>query len=137
MDRGASWAETEPEGPRPAGLFGPAVLFGPAQPLLAPVRVPLCSVLSRCNPNRRGKPPFARNTVWSLRAVEEEKIDYERYPWGRILRRNHCQAQGRLPRGRRMPGACHGAAGVEGQQRSIFIGGIHHLNGAMPSVMMG
>jgi hypothetical protein len=34
-------------------------------------------------------------------------------------------------------GACHDPAGVEGQRRSIFIGGIHHLNGAMPGIMMG
>jgi hypothetical protein len=73
----------------------------------------------------------------SLRAAEEEKIDYERDPWGRIVERNHCQAQGRSPRGRRTPRACHGTAGVEGQRKSIFIRGIHHLNGAMPSVMMG
>jgi hypothetical protein len=33
--------------------------------------------------------------------------------------------------------ACHDAAGVEGERGSIFIKGIHHLNGAMPSAMMG
>jgi hypothetical protein len=46
-----------PEGPRPASPCGPA------QPLLAAVRVPFSSVLSRCNPNRRGKLPFARDAV--------------------------------------------------------------------------
>jgi hypothetical protein len=67
----------------------------------------------------------------------KRKINYEREPWGRTLEIDDHQAQGRSPSRRRTPRACHGAAGVEGQRRSIFIGGIHHLNGAMPRVMMG
>jgi hypothetical protein len=43
--------------PRPVGPFSPA------QPTFVAVRVPLFSVLSRCNPNRVGKPPFARDGV--------------------------------------------------------------------------
>jgi hypothetical protein len=117
--------------PRPVGPFGPA------QPSFASVRAALSSVLSSWNPNRRGKLPFARDVVHSLRAAKEETIDYKIDPWGRTLERNHCQAQGRSPRGRRTPRACHGATGVEGQWRSIFIGGIHNLDGAMPSIMMG
>jgi hypothetical protein len=40
-----------------------AAPFGLAQPLLAAVRAPLSSVLSRCNPNHRGKPPFVRDAI--------------------------------------------------------------------------
>jgi hypothetical protein len=123
--------EPNQKGPRPAGLVGSA------QPVLVPVRAPLSSVLSSWNPNRVGKPPFVGDAILFLRATKEEKIDYKRDPWGRTLGRDHFQAQGRSPRGRRTPRVCHGATGVEGQRRSIFIGGIHHLNGAMPSAMLG
>jgi hypothetical protein len=34
--------------------------FGPAQPTFVTVRVPLCLVLSRCNPTRVCKPPLAK-----------------------------------------------------------------------------
>jgi hypothetical protein len=37
--------------------------FGPAQPVFVAVRVPLCSVLSSCNPNGRGKPPRKRRST--------------------------------------------------------------------------
>jgi hypothetical protein len=54
----------EKNGPEPANkrprLVGP---FGPAQPIFVAVRVPLSSVLSKPNPNRVCKPPFARNVV--------------------------------------------------------------------------
>jgi hypothetical protein len=60
----------EPAQKRPRSV-GP---FGPAQPTFVAVRVPLSSVLSICNPNRRGKPPFARDV--SLKAAKEETIDW-------------------------------------------------------------
>jgi hypothetical protein len=111
--------------------------FGRAQPTFVLVRAALSSVLSLWNPKRRGKPPLARNVVQSVRAAKEERIDYERDPWGRTLEIDHHQAEERSPQGRRTLRAHHGTTGVEGQQGSIFIGCIHHLNGAMPSAMMG
>jgi hypothetical protein len=117
--------------PRPDGPFGPA------QPTIVSVRTALSSVLCSWNPKRWGKPPLARNTVQSVRAAKEERIDYERDYWGRTLEIDHHQAQGRSPRGWRTPRACHDATEVEGQRGSIFIRYIHHLNGAMPSTMMG
>jgi hypothetical protein len=47
--------------------------FGPTQPTFVVVRVPFCSVLSRCNPNHVCKPPFARNVVESLRAAKKTR----------------------------------------------------------------
>jgi hypothetical protein len=50
--------------PKPAQKrLRPVGSFGPAQPIFVAVRDPLCSVLSRCNPNRVCKPPFARDVV--------------------------------------------------------------------------
>jgi hypothetical protein len=45
------------KGPRPVGLVGLA------QPVLVPVRAPFSSVLSLWNPNRVGRPPFAREAI--------------------------------------------------------------------------
>jgi hypothetical protein len=58
MSRGEkNGPESAQKRPRPVGAFGPT------QPIFVAVRVPLCSMLSRCNPNRVCKPPFARNAV--------------------------------------------------------------------------
>jgi hypothetical protein len=36
-----------------------------------------------------GKLPFVRDAIQFLKAANEEKIDYERDPWGRTLEIDH------------------------------------------------
>jgi hypothetical protein len=54
----------EKNGPKPTQKRPrPVDSFGPAQPIFVAIRDPLCSVLSRCNPNHVCKPPFARDVI--------------------------------------------------------------------------
>jgi hypothetical protein len=64
-------------------------------------------------------------------------IDYERDPWGKDTREKSLPIPREVATRKEDAESCHGAAGVEGQRGSIFIRGIHHLNCAMPSAMMG
>jgi hypothetical protein len=77
---------------------------------------------------------YARGTLSARESRHSRKTNKEaseiNHKWEsrsreKAFKRNHHQDQGR-PRGRRTPRPCHGAAGVEGQRRPNFVGGIHH-----------